>query len=326
MAGRPANITYIVPPNTILTVQAMSVEELGPLQLGLMLQGNTKLQVEWLARRRLLRNTHQCIRCGIACTLVAQRDVADGFRWKCRLCGEKRNIRLHSFFKSNLPLRKLVWLLFSWATEIAMQDVTWHLNISKHTVIDWYNFVRDVCAIDVRNNPQPLGGFDNNGSPIVVEIDESYFYLRKYHRGRVNVGEWVFGAVERESGLCRMQVVPDRRAVTIQPIIQQWLLPGTHIMSDGWPAYHNLDQLNGGVYIHDVVIHEQNFVDPLHPEIHTQNVENMWMRAKRKLRRQFGTARPLFITYLEEFLWMQQHRNRQRRLSSLLVCIRDQYP
>ena len=97
-----------------------------------------------------------------------------------------------------------------------------------------------------------------------------------------------------------------------------------HIMSDGWPAYHNLDQLNGGVYIHDVVIHEQNFVDPLHPEVHTQNVENMWMRAKRKLRRQFGTARPLFITYLEEFLWMQQHRNRQRRLSSLLVCIRDQ--
>ena len=79
-----------------------------------------------------------------------------------------------------------------------MQDVTWHLNISIHTVIDWYNFVRDVCAIDVRNNPQPLGGFDNNGSPIVVEIDESYFYHRKYHRGRVNVGEWVFGAVEKE--------------------------------------------------------------------------------------------------------------------------------
>ena len=72
------------------------------------------------------------------------------------------------------------------------------MNISKHTVIDWYNCVRDVCAIDVRNHPQPLGGFDNNGSPIVVEIDESYFYHRKYHRGRVNVGEWVFGAVERE--------------------------------------------------------------------------------------------------------------------------------
>ena len=84
MAGRPANVTHIVPPNTSLTVQAVSVEELAPLQLGLMLQDNIKLLVEWLARRRLLRNTHQCIRCGIDCTLVAQRDVADGFLWKCQ--------------------------------------------------------------------------------------------------------------------------------------------------------------------------------------------------------------------------------------------------
>ena len=108
-----------------------------------------------------------------------------------------------------------------------------------------------------------------------------------------------FSAQWRESGLCRVQVVPDRMGVTIQPIIQQWLLPGTHIMSDGWPAYHNLDQFNDGVYLHDVVIHEQNFVDPLHPEIRTQNEDNIWMRAKRKLRRQFGTARPLFVTYLK---------------------------
>ena len=79
--------------------------------------------------------------------------------------------------------------------EIAMQDVMWHLNISKHTVIHRYNFVRDVCAIDVTNHPQLLGGFDNNGSPIVVEIDKSYFYHRKYHDGSVNIGEWVFGAI-----------------------------------------------------------------------------------------------------------------------------------
>ena len=77
MAGQPANITHIVPANTILTVQAMSVEELGPLQLGLMLQGNTNLQVEWLARRRLLRNTHQCIRYGI----VSSRRAARCRRW-----------------------------------------------------------------------------------------------------------------------------------------------------------------------------------------------------------------------------------------------------
>ena len=75
MAGRPANVAHIVPPNTSLTVQVASVEELGPLQLGLVLQDNIKFDVEWLAR--------QCIRCVIDCTIVAQRDVADGFLWKC---------------------------------------------------------------------------------------------------------------------------------------------------------------------------------------------------------------------------------------------------
>ena len=56
-----------------------------------------------------------------------------------------------------------MWLLFSWRTEIPMQDVMWHLNFSNHKVIDKDDFV-----LDVRNHPQPLGGFDNNGSPIVL--------------------------------------------------------------------------------------------------------------------------------------------------------------
>ena len=87
----------------------------------------------------------------------------------------------------------------------------------------------------------------------------------------------VFAAIEWDSGLC-MQVVPDRTVQTLVPIIQQWCLPGTHIISDGWAAYKNLAQLKGGgVYLHDVVVHQQNFVDHLHPELHTKNSENLWM-------------------------------------------------
>ncbi|KAI0224345.1 hypothetical protein LSAT2_024645 [Lamellibrachia satsuma] len=66
-------------------------------------------------------------------------------------------------------------------------------------------------------------------------------------------------------------------------------------MSDGWPAYHNLDQLNDGVYLHGVVIHEQNFVNPLHPEIHIQNVENMWMRANSR----DGSAQRNLLKWIE---------------------------
>ena len=40
--------------------------------------------------------------------------------------------------------------------------------------MDWSNFVRDICAEDVRLNPRQLGGFNNNDLAIAVEIAESF--------------------------------------------------------------------------------------------------------------------------------------------------------
>jgi hypothetical protein len=51
-------------------------------------------------------------------------------------------------------------------------------------------------------------------------------------------------------------------------------------MSVGWRAYHRLDQINGGKFDHQVVIHEENFVDPNNPEIHTQTIENLFFCVK----------------------------------------------
>ena len=45
-------------------------------------------------------------------------------------------------------------------------------------------------------------------------------------------------------------------------------------------------------------MHELNFVNPIDNDIHTQNVENHWMRVKRKLRQQFGTHKDLFKSHL----------------------------
>jgi hypothetical protein len=58
-----------------------------------------------------------------------------------------------------------------------------------------------------------------------------------------------------------------------------------------------MDDVN---HTRETVIHDANFVNPVNPDIHTQNIENMWMRVKRKLRRQFGTSRALFQTYLSD--------------------------
>ena len=51
MAGRPAAATTIVPPNTVLAAGVMALEELGPVQLRLMLGGDTCASTDELAGR-----------------------------------------------------------------------------------------------------------------------------------------------------------------------------------------------------------------------------------------------------------------------------------
>ena len=127
-----------------------------------------------------------------------------------------------------------------------------------------------------------LLGFDAAGQPIVVEIDEVKFFHRKYHRGQFREGHWVFRGIEFAIGRCFMMVMANRTRATLENEIANYILHGSHIISDGWAAYAHIDQMQSGVYIHETVIHDANFVNP---DIHTQNIENMWMHVKQKLRR-----------------------------------------
>jgi hypothetical protein len=56
-------------------------------------------------------------------------------------------------------------------------------------------------------------------------------------------------------------------------------LLGTIIHSDEWRAYYALQ--NNPDYHHLTVYHSVNFMDP-NTGVHSQNIENTWMLAKRK--------------------------------------------
>jgi transposase-like protein len=96
-------------------------------------------------------------------------------------------------------------------------------------------------------------------------------------------------------------------------------------MSDGWASYANIDRIGNGIYMHDVVVHQHHFVDPNDIDTQTENVENMWMRAKRKLRRQFGTSQALFTSYLHEFVFRNRFRA-ENMFVTVLKIISDNYP
>ena len=66
------------------------------------------------------------------------------------------------------------------------------------------------------------------------------FIAGKYHRGKRVEGKWVFGGVERDTGKCFLEPVENRTAQTLMTLIEEWILPGSIIISDCWKSYSTI--------------------------------------------------------------------------------------
>ncbi len=114
------------------------------------------------------------------------------------------------------------------------------------------------------------------GPGCVVEIDESKFGKRKYHRGKREEGVWVFGGIKRESKRCFFEIVEDRSTQTLIPLIKKYIKPGTQIISDCWKAYSSLEKEG---YTHLTVNHSKEFKNP-ETGACTNLVESTWHAVK----------------------------------------------
>ena len=134
-------------------------------------------------------------------------------------------------------------------------------NVAAKTAVDWYNFIRDICAQYFIDHPAITGG-----PGVEVEIDESKFGKRKYNRGRQVEGQWVFGGTERITGECFLVEVKHRDTATLLPLIQHHIRPGSTIHSDEWKAYSRITATTGMT-----VNHSLHFAD-LATGVHTQGL------------------------------------------------------
>ena len=125
----------------------------------------------------------------------------------------------------------------------------------------------------------------------------------------------MFGGIDCDTRECFAIPVECRDAATFLPIIRQFILPGTTILSDQW-AYNTIAS-DPNNYEHLTVNHSVNFVDP-ETYAHTQNVENMWMCMKGKKKQQMGQHNSLLPTHLAEFMWHRKFADRP--LENLIRC------
>ncbi|CAF2047827.1 unnamed protein product [Rotaria magnacalcarata] len=249
--------------------------------------------------------------------------VADKWKWRCRTCKSSRSLRDSTFFsQSRLSLQQILDLMMFWSQGLdSHKFLKRNVNIlGDATIVDWKNFKHDLCVEYFIQHPTIIGGIGH-----IVEIDESAWTKRKYHRGRQIDNQWVFGGIDRDTRECFAGLVDRRDAATLIPIIYGFVMPGTTIYSDQWAAYNALSHPNNAPhrYGHQTVNHSVNFVDST-TLVHTQNIENMWMVAKIKKKNQMGQHRTLLGSHLLEFMWRRRFGNRP--FANSIRLIQEQYP
>ena len=137
--------------------------------------------------------------------------------------------------------------------------------------------------------------------------------------------QWVFGLADTSSTPCTVyiELVPDRKASTLIPIIEKVVKPGSTIHSDQWVAYRQLNQHPN--YTYQAVNHSKNFVDP-DSGVHTQAIESYWAKAKLELKKIKGVSSEQLPSYLDERMWRDRFGiSTTQAYSNIMPHISQQY-
>ena len=283
---------------------------------------------------RLFLQNHNVLRaappiCGTtACnrlmTEIKRAGSSDGVMYRCPVHkGNTQSIRQNSFLaNSHLKLEQFTLLLYLWCQETSNKAAMSMLGLSSATVVDWYNLFREICSQYLIRHRQQIGG-----PGVIVEIDESLVAKRKCHVGHIVPERWVFGGVNAATNIGFLVFVENRSAEVLLPLIEQFIAPGSIIHSDGWAAYNGIPAIPViPPYVHQVVNHNQNFVNPQNGAT-TNHVECFWKNAKRRLKTMAGTSTVMLPSHLDEFMWRQlRGRSGAEAFANIMDDISEQYP
>lgn len=218
----------------------------------------------WCKEKGLIKSDVECPKCGFSMTFDSKRGVMG--RWRCnrrhqdtsiackKLPKSKRkktekNIEISAsinswFFNTKLAAQKVILLTNCWCADLSYEQTIFQCHsiddrenqrLSMETVCDWYSYCREVAmdAIDsLYNRTGKIGGIGH-----IVEIDETKIGKRKYNRGRMIEGSWIFGMIDitsTEEGNYRLEICEDnkRDEETLMSYIIKHVKPGSTIYSD----------------------------------------------------------------------------------------------
>jgi transposase-like protein len=213
---------------------------------------------------------------------------------------QKFSLKVGTIFEdSPLPLEKwlpAVWLIVSAKNGISSYEIHRALGVTQKSA--WFMMHRIRLAMQT-NSFVKVGGNGNE-----VEVDETFIggkarNMHKTERAKKITGTGgkgktiVFGVLER-GGKVRAQVIDDRLAKTVRPILKEQVAEGAKLYTDTMLGYSGLES----DYQHKMVNHAVEYVNG---RVHTNGMENFWSLLKRTLGGTYVSVEPFHLfRYLDE--------------------------
>lgn len=248
---------------------------------------------------------------------------------KCVCQGETRLA-----YKKNRGIKRLVYICRknNCKKEKSIFSATIFSN-TKLTIVDFLDFIffylnrspyhqlRDFCKISdstiARNKFKLIQVFDQilrerespiGGQGIRVQVDETVICRNnklKYPSGRDDQEPntiWLVGGIEElNPKKFFLKRVVNRQSTTIKPLLENQLLPGTILITDGYPTYPSV--ANDLDFTHITVNHSKGFKND---DGDTTNIiEAFWSPLKRMLRIKSGTPRNRLNEFVTDFLFFK---------------------
>jgi len=189
----------------------------------------------------------------------------------------ERSIFRNSFVQdAKVPKNEILHGLWLWLYKVPSTTTAHMLIWDEATASAWYKFFRQMVSqmLDHDSEDNMLGGYDEDGNPIIVEVDETKMGKRKYNKGRRVSASWVIGMVERTLQRKTAWVVVEKRNASVcTAVIRKFIKPGSIIHSDEWGGYNPIKKM-GLNYEHRRLCHKREFVNTTDGfGTHTQTIE-----------------------------------------------------
>jgi transposase len=224
--------------------------------------------------------------------------VASRKSYSCDYCGHHVHPTADTIYhKSSTPLTLwfyAVYLMASTRCGISAKQLERELGVTYKTAWRMFKQIRSMLA----ENDRTLSG--------KVEADETYIggKMKGGKRGRGSENKTIVAGVVEREGAVIARVVPDVKAKTLIPFIQEKVEPETMIFTDEFLSYNKLSNIGYG---HERVFHAQEIF--VIGEAHTNSLEGFWSLVKNGIRGVYHQVSPKYLqSYVNEYAFRYTRR------------------